>query len=149
MSFEIATDQLEVHVLPQFTTVEIMSSIGGLLFVAYIVGSAVFTLYANFHLENHITSRVYKNMGQLAEEDDLNMRDKMKAPAPWNSVQSRGSVKVVDYQETGQDNSLDKEAQLQDSAVGPIQSLPHKEIEDDVGEHFEGGEVSKFNLAKR
>ena len=45
-------------------------------------------------------------------------------PAPWPSAQARGSVKVVDYQETGQDASADKEAQLQDSAFNPISSLP-------------------------
>ena len=122
VSFEIATDQREVHVLPQFTTVEIMSSIGGLLFIAYIVGYAVFSFYANFHLENHITSRVYKNLGQLKEDNCTDSRKNM--PAPWPSAQARGSVKVVDYQETGQDASADKEAQLQDSACNPISSLP-------------------------
>ena len=68
MSFEIATEQQEVHVLPQFTGVEMMASIGGLLFIGYICGSAVFSLYSSFHLENHLTSTVYKNMGQLNGE---------------------------------------------------------------------------------
>ena len=52
VSFEMASQQHEVHVLPQFTSVEIMASIGGLLFIGWLVGSCVFSLYANFLLEN-------------------------------------------------------------------------------------------------
>lgn len=43
--------------------VEIMASIGGLIFLFYLLGKAVFTLYANFLLENDLTSRLYKNLG--------------------------------------------------------------------------------------
>jgi len=40
-----------------------MANIGGLLFIGYICGMAIFSLYSNFHLENQLISKVYKNMG--------------------------------------------------------------------------------------
>ena len=43
---------MEVHVLPQFTFLEMMSAIGGLLFIGYIIGQLVFPMCAKFYLEN-------------------------------------------------------------------------------------------------
>ncbi len=67
VSFEISDQQQEVHVLPQFTTIEMIASIGGLLFISSIVGGVIFSLYAKFHLENYLISKLYKN---IASQDD-------------------------------------------------------------------------------
>lgn len=61
---------MEVHVLPTFTTIEIISSIGGLLFVASIIGGAIFSLYAKFHLENYLMSKLYKNIALPSDNDE-------------------------------------------------------------------------------
>ena len=37
-----------MHVLPQFTFLEMMSAIGGLLFVGYIIGKLTFPICAKF-----------------------------------------------------------------------------------------------------
>lgn len=61
VSFEVSSDQNEVHVLPQFTMLEIVASVGGLLFAGYIVGQLIFPLCAKFHLENSLMSKIYGN----------------------------------------------------------------------------------------
>ena len=56
VSFEVASEQVEVHVLPQFTLLEITSSIGGLVFVMGLLGQLCFPLCAKFYLENQLIS---------------------------------------------------------------------------------------------
>ena len=48
--------------LPQFTFLEMMSAIGGLLFVGYIIGKLIFPLCAKFYLENQLMSQLYSNV---------------------------------------------------------------------------------------
>jgi len=52
-----------------------MASIGGLLFIAYIVGNSIFSLYANFLLENQLMTRLYKNQDLKEAEDDTMDKD--------------------------------------------------------------------------
>ena len=61
VSFEVSPDQVEVHVLPQFTMLELAASIGGLLFMGYAIGSLIFPRCAKFYLENERISMLYSN----------------------------------------------------------------------------------------
>ena len=62
VSFEVGAEQMEVHVLPQFTFLEMMSAIGGLLFIGYIIGQLIFPLCAKFYQENELMSQLYSNV---------------------------------------------------------------------------------------
>jgi len=98
VSFEVSPEQIEVHVLPQFTIVEMIASVGGLLFIGYIFGRSVFSHLANFYMENELTSKLYKNIGQLKAEPS----DK----SPFWCVPHRDRVRIVDFREAGADIEL-------------------------------------------
>jgi hypothetical protein len=71
VSFEVSPEQIEVHVLPAFTSIEIFSMLGGLVFAIFLVGSAIFNSVARFQLEGKLVSKLYYSFtGLLGDEDD-------------------------------------------------------------------------------
>ena len=67
-------------------------------------------MYANFLLENQLMTRLYKNLGQLADQEQEKGSNKAntafdeenvdrRAPPPWN-LPNRGMVKVVDFDDS-------------------------------------------------
>lgn len=65
--------------LPQFTFIEILASIGGVLFMGYLFGSMIFPLFARFYLENHIMSKLYGNVLEPKQAE-------IPKKAPWGSA---------------------------------------------------------------
>jgi hypothetical protein len=57
-----------------------IASIGGLLFFSSLIGGAIFSLYAKFHLENYLMSNLYKNIALPADDDSRKRPQK----APWH-----------------------------------------------------------------
>mgnify|MGYP006889562451 CR=1 FL=1 len=45
--------------LPRFSLVEILASLGGLVFMGLLLGSLVFTTLSNFYMENDLISKLY------------------------------------------------------------------------------------------
>ena len=89
MSFEVSPEQQDVHVLPQFTMVEILASVGGILFFGYLAGSLVFPFFSTFYLENQIMGMIFK--GTAGTDRKL----ERKGRPPWGSI--AGQAKIADF----------------------------------------------------
>ena len=95
----MASEQLEVHVLPKFTSIEVLSAIGGLLFVGYIIGQLTFPVCAKFYLENQLMSQLYRT-------DDLE-ESKIDQKPPWSVNNLRTSAKVGVLETSAADMAAD------------------------------------------
>ena len=62
VSFSLSPQQLEVHVLPKFTSIEILAMIGGLIFAISLLGKVLFKIVAKFWLQNYLIERLYKGI---------------------------------------------------------------------------------------
>ena len=51
-----------MHVLPKFTFIEMISMIGGLIFIVYLAGYVVFNAINQFNLESRLISKLYYRM---------------------------------------------------------------------------------------
>ena len=56
-----------MHVLPQFSFVEVVSMIGGLIFTFYIAGYLIFAGLSKFNLENRLINKMYYRMVEPTE----------------------------------------------------------------------------------
>ena len=82
-----------MHVLPQFTFLEIVASVGGVLFIFYIIGNMIFPVCARFYLENSMMSQLYKD---AVEIDEPKLMRTKRSKAPWGQIKS-GKVGIFDF----------------------------------------------------
>ena len=71
ISFEVSPEQIEVHVLPAFTHVEMLAMIGGLIFACYIGGYLIFSTINLFNLERNLVGKLYYRQANV--NDNFNV----------------------------------------------------------------------------
>lgn len=144
VSFEVSSDQNEVHVLPQFTLLEIVASVGGLLFAGNLVGQLIFPLCAKFHLENSLISKIYGNAVKPLTQEEA-----------WaNAPKKSAKVGIFDLEEAGDKmvngNNLesvnDGNRNNGSSPLYHIDGLRLTGENQGDGENFEGGQREALRL---